>query len=207
MKKLLIVVSLTSLVACSGGGSPSVPGSSTPGSSNDDVGCTQEYYQTMMGVYSGRIELVGSGPTPRMCEWDATIEISGQSVLARCLLRATTTAPTTQLTFFPDEFLTRYQCLDDGGERTVTEPIGPSFSSTMLPGLDNSNYPVEIIFSSNNLIDTGPYFGDESIQSRYVNLIDGSQSNIAEQFTIEGDGTISSRDTNGVLLGTLVKEQ
>lgn len=161
----------------------------------------------MIGRYSGLVELNDMNPNPRMCQWAATVTVTGESVLTRCSLRVTTSATVDQLTFYPDDIVDRYQCIEDNGERTVREPIGSTFPITELPGLDNSQFPIDIDFSENSLTDRGPYFGDENTNAAYVYLFDGSLSNIVEQIIVQGDGTFTLRDTNGVLLGTLVKEQ
>ena len=201
------MLSVFSISSCSGGGGGSSPSGNGDGPGSQNNGCSQEYYQTMIGSYTGQIELNTIALNPRMCQWAATVIVTGESVLTRCNLRATTTATVDQLSFFPDDTVDRYQCIEDNGERTIREPIGSTFPISEFPGLDNSQFPVDIEFSKNILPSRGPYFGGENTNAAYAYLFDGSLANIVEQITVQGDGTFTLRDTNGVLLGTLVKEQ
>jgi len=200
MKYITLIALALVQTACGGGGASSQPVGS------ENVGCSQEYYQTMFGKYSGTLVLNTMGDPARVCEWTSTVEIAGESVLTRCLMRATTSGAVVQSTFYPDDIRIRYQCIDDAAERTVREPIGDTFPVSELPGLDNSNFPVDIQFSTEGGADRGPYFGDESVNTAYVNLYDGATSELVQQITVNGDGTITMRDTAGILLGTLVKE-
>lgn len=202
MRAVWLISAMFLLGSCGGGGSGSSVGDVA------DNGCTQEFYQTLIGTYTGEILLNTQGIAgDRTCMWTSTVEISGESVLARCLLRSSTSGTVVQSTFIPDDDIERYQCIEDQGERTVREPIGNTFPATELPGLDNSYFPVDISFSGNSdSPDRGPYFGDETRSARYVYLFDGVQGNIVESITANGDGSLTLLDTNGVLLGTLIKE-
>jgi len=205
LNKIYAVFLLATLCSCSDLSSL-ITGKDNDSSGNQNIGCTQEYYQTMIGGYKGMVVLNDNNQQPRLCQWDLAIAISGESVLSRCLLRATTVGTVEQLTFYPDDIVDRYQCLDDFGDRTVTEPIGSTYLPTTFPGLDNSRFPVNVDFSKNTLVDRGPYFGDESVNTAFVYLFDGSLTNHVEQITVEGDGTLTLRDLNGQLAGTLIKE-
>ena len=206
MKNIVVLVSVLFITASGGNSGGGGTGTDTAGV--EDNGCTQEFYQTILGRYTGEITLNEDQTSnfPRVCQWASSVEISGESVLARCLLRTSTSGTVVQSTFYPDDIVYRYQCKADEGERTVREPIGDTFPATDLPGLDNSYFPIDVSFSKNDSEDRGPYFGDENVNTAYVYLYDGVQADLVEQITINGDGTITMRDTNGVLLGTLVKE-
>ena len=205
--KIRILSIYALLVAGCGGGGSTDPLVNTGVQGVDDIGCTQEFYQTMIGSYSGSVVFNEGQTSPRICEWQSLFVVAGQSIGPRCLLRTETSAAVIQSTFYDDDPVLRYQCLDDSGERTIREPIGPSFPPLVFPNLDNSQYPVEIEVTKHNLIDSGPYFDDETIITRYVNIFDGSQSDLVEQIVVEGDGSISLRTRAGALLGTLIKEQ
>ena len=212
MNKAMIATAALILSSCGGGGSGGSLGDSGSGiTANDPTnnGCSQEFYQTIIGSYSGSV-LLNDGDnsrTPRVCQWDASVEISGQSILTRCVLRTTTLASVEQSTFYPDDDTNRYQCIEDQGERTVSEPIGTTFPITELPGLDNSLFPIDIDFSANRLDTRGPYFGDENVSAIYEFLYDGIiRSNVVQRITVNGDGTLTYRDNNGEFLGTLRKE-
>jgi len=171
-------------------------------------GCEQEYYQTIIGEYRGFIELIESElRTPRVCSWEASVSITGESIASTCQLRASTQGTVTQSTFYPDDDLERYQCIDDIGLRTVLEPFGINLSPLELPGLDNSLFPIDISFSRNSAApNTGPIFGDEAMIGTYLYLHDSSQSRIARQIRVDGANTLTFRTSDGLFLGTLNKE-
>lgn len=195
------------LTACGGGGSggPTSFNDSNGDGASADVGCSQEYFQTMLGSYTGIAELNRGTDTPEMCQWDITLELRGTSAVNACRLQAVTLGEVTQSTFYPDDFFTRYQCLDDSAVRAVHEPIADAFPFDVNPELDNSRFPVEIDVFAVSDQTRGPYFGDESVVTEYVQLFDGSVGEIVKAVIVEGDGTISLRDGGGGLLGTLIK--
>lgn len=124
-----------------------------------------------------------------------------------CVLSATTSGTVSQSTFFPDDIVNRYQCIDDRGNRTVREPNG---QSALLVGdavLNNSLFPIDIEFSRISVPTRGPNFGDESQSAIYVYLFDTTLRDIVQQVTLTGDGSMVLRDTNVLLLGSLIKEQ
>jgi len=198
------------MTACGGGGGGlPIAQTSTGIQAPDDLGCTQEYYQTMIGSYSGTVLMDRSiADTRQLCEWEVSLSLVGQSILNGCVVRATTSASVTQMQILSNNDPYRYQCLTDNGMRLVTEPLRNTTDLLGdLPGFNNSAFPVQIdIFPVTN-IDSGPYFGNESVLADYFQLFDGIQRTLAERVIVEGDGTISLRNSGGQLMGTLVKER
>ena len=209
--KTTIVTAVMSLVlsACGGGGSGS--GSSSGISSDANGGfCSQEYYQTIIGSYTGEVMINDQNTNaPRVCSWQLSVDIFGAPIdnINACILSATTSGTVTQSTFFPDDIVNRYQCIDDRGNRSVREPNGQSAVLVDDAILDNSLFPVDIDFSRISAPTRGPNFGDESVSANYVYLFDTTLRDIVQQVTLAGDGSMVLRDTNGLLLGRLIKEQ
>jgi len=196
------------LVSCGGGGGsgPLVGPSTADDVVNTDVllnnnGCGQEYYQTMIGRYTGMVEFAPTADRQAWCTWNETVILSGNAIGPTCDIRAETSG-TVEQQIYTDSSGDSFQCLDDNGRRLAIEPLNGTYPIDEYPNLDNSNFPVEIDIFSNNNIDSGPFYGDENNIVRYYSLFDGRD--ITDHVVVEGDGTMTLR-AGGLKLGTLTK--
>jgi len=197
------------LVSCGGGGSGPLVGPSTADDVvNTDVllnnnGCEQEYYQTMIGRYTGMVEFLGVDQV--LCTWNETVILSGNSMGPHCDISAITSGTVEQQVFTRTIGSSDYpfQCFDDNGRRTVSEPLNGTYPVDEYPYLDNSNFPVEINIHSNSNIDRGPNFGDNTVIADYFHLFDGRE--VADAILVEGDGAITIINGDGHVIGTLTK--
>ncbi len=187
------------LSSCGGGSTNTLQ--NDPVSGTGDL-CDNSYYTQLRGQYTGSIQVASS---MRQCDWEISIAVTPASRVLGCVLNATVETSVTQLTVFEANDPNAYQCMDTNATYRLNEPNDNLSPVTLY---DDVVFPVDVQVEGDPFAsDSGPYFGDTSVEVPYSRLFDaGTLVNI---LTFNGDSTISVRGGNPpffTLEGRLTKD-
>ncbi len=204
MKKIksVFVLSIGVFVqACGGGGG----GGDTVFSDGISGGgaCDNAFHREIIGHYKG----TASFPTDPQaialggsCTWDMDMTISINNDVGLCFLDMAVEAPVTQNVVLESSNPLVEQCFDESSIHDVSDNK-PSGATTEI--LNAITFPHIIGFIEfSGFPARGPYFGDASVDAKYIYLLDGPNAPL-DSMRVNGDGTI---DVLGVAIsGRLTK--
>ncbi len=197
------------LAACGGGGGgDSGPFLPAGAESADADACDNDYYRELIGIYRGRAVFDPGAVQPTSvtyCAWTMTVEIEPRTTLFQCGLRMVTSSEVEQGTVLSGDDDDAYQCVEENGVRTLTEPN----QSTDPTTFEDVSFPVIADAEPQvNVPSTGPYFGDETFSVRNLYLFDGTSALVDSlQFNGQGELRLNDASLDGRFLTAVLRKE
>ncbi len=213
MTTSLALTSLTLLLsACnwfSGGDDDSSSGPVDDAVAGFGEACQNDYYRELIGTYQGEAIYDISTTVPsssEMCTWTINARVEVDSDTLACQLRMVISSELEQSIVLPAIDENAYQCIEENSVRGIDEPNQSSDPSSF----ENVRFPVVADFDHQITVpNSGPYFGDEAADVRYVYLLDSTTA-VADIIQFDGSGVLRFLSSGGsssqVLNAVLEKE-
>jgi len=208
---ITLVAPLTVLTGCGGNSSPG-SGDIFDDSSEPLTGsaCDNDYYRSVTGTYSGTVDYLESiveGATGTACSYSIEMYIAGRDDgIGHCVLTADVQSSVEQSVVLESSDPVASQCIDGSYLVDFDDPL-----AQVEDPFEGQGYSLPIDYTFTGRFDapsSGPYFGDDSVNVRYVNLFGALVPEV--NFISVGDGFLTFERRNPsaarMINGELVKE-